>query len=68
MLDCDFRNPQIPDLLDAQPGVGLSDVLATDPANDLQHLIRPTAVAGVSVVGAERLLSTQRRCCSRSAP
>jgi capsular exopolysaccharide synthesis family protein len=52
VLDCDFRNPQVPDLLDAQPGIGLSEVLATDPANDLQHLIRPTAIAGVSVVGS----------------
>jgi hypothetical protein len=32
--------------------VGLSEVLANDPANDLQHLIRPTAIAGVSVVGS----------------
>ncbi len=52
VIDCDFRNPQAPDFLDARPGLGLTEVLTTDPVKDLSYLIRPTAISGVSVVAS----------------
>jgi capsular exopolysaccharide synthesis family protein len=50
VVDCDFRNSAAHRYLDTPPGVGLSDLLDTNLGNDLERVMRPTAVRGVRLI------------------
>jgi Mrp family chromosome partitioning ATPase len=52
ILDCDFRHPDTHTFLDVPESRGLSDLLLEDRADDLEALVRPTAIEGVSLVTA----------------
>jgi Mrp family chromosome partitioning ATPase len=53
VVDVDFRNPELPRYLGSPDGPGLSDVLAADPdlRVDLETVVAPTTVPGVTFVG-----------------
>ena len=50
VLDSDFRSPSTHIYFNLSDGRGLSDLLATQLATDLDHLATPTQIAGVRLV------------------
>jgi capsular exopolysaccharide synthesis family protein len=57
VLDCDFRNPQVDQILDAVPGIGLTD-LGEDLTAGLAAAARTTAVRRVRVVSAGEVVDS----------
>jgi capsular exopolysaccharide synthesis family protein len=49
VLSLDFRNPKVHRYLDVPSGSGLSDLLSTDRAQDLELVVRDTQFPGVRV-------------------
>jgi capsular exopolysaccharide synthesis family protein len=52
VLDCDFRHPDAHHYLDVPDSPGISDLLLDDHVGDIETLVRPTAVEGVSMITA----------------
>ncbi|MFJ4097038.1 hypothetical protein ACIPYS_36200 [Kitasatospora sp. NPDC089913] len=50
VLDCDFRHPQLHTHLGVGDGPGMAELLSGERLDELDELIRPTNVAGVSLI------------------
>ncbi|MFC5665765.1 hypothetical protein ACFP3U_22625 [Kitasatospora misakiensis] len=50
VLDCDFRHPQLHAHLGVGDGPGMAELLSGERLGELDDLIRPTNVAGVSLI------------------
>ncbi len=50
VIDCDFRNPEMQDYLDANGTVGLSELLARNDDINLGNVARQTSIPGVRLV------------------
>ncbi|MEU1507346.1 AAA family ATPase [Kitasatospora sp. NPDC005748] len=50
VLDCDFRHPQLHAHLGVGGGPGMAELLSGERLGELDDLIRPTNVAGVSLI------------------
>ncbi|MFJ8436499.1 tyrosine-protein kinase family protein [Kitasatospora sp. NPDC094019] len=50
VLDCDFRHPQLHTHLGVGDGPGMAELLSGESLGELDDLIRPTNVAGVSLI------------------
>ncbi|MFF7458808.1 CpsD/CapB family tyrosine-protein kinase [Kitasatospora sp. NPDC008115] len=50
VLDCDFRHPQLHAHLGVGDGPGMAELLSGERLGELDDLVRPTNVAGVSLI------------------
>lgn len=68
VLDGDLRSPDTHHMFDVPQGAGISDYLSDVAGSDLQALIRPTNVAGVTIMTAGTRLDYPASLVSRMGP